>query len=75
MGIVKNRISGILGARRETIQSFARGAGISRAAATGLFHEKSKRLDFATLDKVCRYLKVDIGGVLYLEPPLDEEVE
>ena len=71
--MIRNRVSIILGERKENISEFSRGADISYSAAFGLYHEKSQRVDLPTLEKVCRYLGRDIGEVLYLEPPLDKE--
>ena len=73
--MIRNKLSTILGTRRENLSSFARGAQIAYSTASMLYHEQGIRLDLPVLEKVCRYLGKDIGEVLYLDPPLGEEVE
>jgi putative transcriptional regulator len=70
---VRNRISTLLGERRENISNFARGAGIAWSTAHRLYHDRMKMVDFEVLEKACRYLGRDIGEVIYLDPPLGGE--
>jgi len=65
---IENRVSTLLGARREGITDLARGAGISRTTAHTLYYGTATRLDFPTLEKLCRYFGCDVGDLLHFVP-------
>ena len=55
---IRNKISTILGERRESISDFARNTGISYPTAHDLYHAKSKAISFELMNKICNYLQV-----------------
>ena len=44
--------------------------GINRSTLTRLYHETTTRIDFETLEILCKYLECDIGDFLEM---VDEE--
>ncbi len=56
--MIMNRISAILGERRENITTFARNVHISYPAAHDLYHNKSKSISFEMLNKICNYFEL-----------------
>ena len=68
-GVLTNRISRLMGERRLNIRDVANGAGISYRAAWELFHDRSKRLDVATLSRLCDYFGVGPGELFEWTPP------
>jgi len=46
------------------ISDVVRDAGINRNTLTRLYHETNNRIDFETLEKLCRYLECEIGELL-----------
>jgi DNA-binding Xre family transcriptional regulator len=56
--VLINRFSRLLGERRLAIREVSRMTGISYRALFDLYHDKSTRIDLATIDKLCRALGV-----------------
>ena len=69
--MIVNRVSRLLGDRRESVADLARGAGLAYKTAHEMYNGKSRRVDFETLDKLCTYFGVGVGGILEYVP--DEE--
>lgn len=65
---IENRVSTLLGARRESISDLARGAGISYPAAQALYHGATKMISLDLLEKVCKYLDCQPGDILVYVP-------
>lgn len=63
--MIENRISELLGRRRESITDLARGAGISYAAAHALYHGTTRAISLDVLDKLCGYFDVQPGDLLF----------
>lgn len=61
--MIVNKVSTIIGARRMTVAEVAKKAKISYEAVNRLYDGTSKRLDFDTLDKLCRILKCHPGDL------------
>lgn len=70
---IENRISELLGRRRESISDLARGAGISYAAAHALYHGTSKAISMEMLDKLCSYFGVQPGELFVYAPDEGEK--
>lgn len=66
--MIVNRVSALLGARREKIQDFAQGAGLAYGTAFALYHDKVARDDRETLDKLCCYFGCGVGELLVYMP-------
>lgn len=62
--VIESRVSELLGRRRESISDLSRGADISYAAAHALYHGTTKTIAMDTLDKLCRYFRVQPGDLL-----------
>jgi putative transcriptional regulator len=55
-----------MGAKRLKITDVVRDTGINRSTLTRLYHEKTTRIDFETLEILCRYLECEISDFLKL---------
>ena len=53
-----------MGAKRLKIADVVRDTGINRSTVNRLYHETTSRIDFETLEILCRYLKCEISDVL-----------
>ncbi|MCQ1061168.1 helix-turn-helix domain-containing protein [Photobacterium sp. DNB23_23_1] len=71
--MIKCHLSAIMGAKRLKIADIVRDAGINRNTVTRLYHETNNRIDFDTLEKLCRYLDCQVGDLL--EVIDDEQTE
>ncbi|WED28685.1 helix-turn-helix transcriptional regulator [Vibrio sp. DW001] len=59
-----------MGAKRLKIADVVRESGINRNTITRLYHETNNRIEFETLEILCRYLECQIGDLLEI---LDED--
>lgn len=63
-GMVRVKLSRIMGDRRKNIQKVAEETGLSRNTISMLYNEKAKRIDFQTLDKLCECLNCDVADII-----------
>jgi putative transcriptional regulator len=42
--------------------------GISRTTLTALYYEKGKGVQFETIEKVCKYLNIQVGELIEIMP-------
>jgi putative transcriptional regulator len=66
--MIVNRLSRLLGDRRMSIAELQRQTGLSYVTLWNLYQGKSTRVDFETLNKICRALDVQIGDILEYAP-------
>jgi putative transcriptional regulator len=57
--MIVNYVSRAMGERRLSIAEVARRSGLAYSTVHDLYHGKAKRVEFATLDKVCRAIGVE----------------
>lgn len=70
--MIVNRLSRILGERRMSIAELQRQTGLSYVTLHNLYSDKSHRVDFRTLDLICRALSVQPGDILEYATELPE---
>jgi putative transcriptional regulator len=66
--VIINRLSRLMGERRLSIQDVARGTGLAYSAVHDLYHDRTKRYDRETLNKLCAFLRVPVGELLEWQP-------
>lgn len=62
--MVINHLSEIMGRKRLKISDVVSGTGLAINTVSGFYHDKVKRVDLETLDKLCDFLEVGIGDIL-----------
>ena len=62
--MIINHLSEIMGRKRLTVTDVVAGTGLAINTVSGLYHDKVKRLDLETLDRLCTFLEVGISDVL-----------
>ena len=62
-----------MSARRLTVRGLSEATGIHTSAISKLRAGHFSMVDCQNLEKLCRYLQVEIGDLLFLDPPLTEE--
>lgn len=62
--MIVNKFSEILGKRKMKISDVHEATGISRPTLTALYYAKRKGIEFDTLDKICRYLRIQPCDIL-----------
>jgi len=66
--VIINRLSRLMGERRMSIKDVARGTGLSYSAVHDLYHDRTKRYDRETLNKLCAFFRVPVGDLLEWQP-------
>ena len=62
-----------MAARKLTVRGLSEATGIHTGAISKLRAGHFSMVDCVNLEKLCRFLKVEIGDLLFLDPPLNEE--
>lgn len=55
-----------MGAKKLKITDVVRDTGINRSTLTRLYHETTTRIDYETLEILCKYLECEVGDFLQL---------
>ena len=63
LDMIKNRLSIILGEQRIRVSELSRLTGISQNALNKIYHNKTKGIDFETLDKICLALQKNTNEI------------
>ena len=50
-----------MGIHKMTIQDVHEKTGLNRATISNLYHEKVNRIDFETMEKICKLFKIGPG--------------
>lgn len=66
--MIENRVSNIIGARKMTIAEVAHLTGLSYNAVANIYYDKTKGIDFETLDKLCFALECDTNDIFKYIP-------
>ena len=62
--MIKCNLSALMGAKRLKISDVVRDTGINRSTVNRLYHETTSRIDFETLEVLCKYLECEPGDLL-----------
>jgi putative transcriptional regulator len=62
--MIINHLSEIFGRQRTNVAEVSRATGLAINTVSGLYHDKVKRVDLETLDKLCEHLNVGICDIL-----------
>ena len=61
---IKNRLSVLMGERKYNIQAVIDRTGIDRTTISNMYHDKLKRVDLNTLDRLCELFDCEPGDIL-----------
>jgi len=67
---VKCNLSTLMGAKRLTIQDVSDNTGLARNTISALYHDKAKRIDYDTINKLCEYLECSSEELLEYTPDI-----
>lgn len=62
--MIVNRLSRIMGERRMSMQDLVRLSGVSYSTVFDLYHDRARRFDLTTLDRLCTALEVGVCDIL-----------
>ncbi|MDK4474591.1 helix-turn-helix transcriptional regulator [Fusobacterium necrophorum] len=74
--MIKNYLSKLMGEKRYSIVEVAQKTGMSSTTISNLYNEKVKRLDFDTLEKLCKLFNCKVQDIIeYIpeEQPTEEQ--
>lgn len=66
--MIKNRLSIILGEQRMRVSELSKLTGISQNALNKIYHNKTKGIDFDTLNKICNILERNTQEIFEFTP-------
>lgn len=69
---VRCRLSTLMGREKYQIQDVHEKTDLSRMTISKLYNEKSTRIDFDTILKLCQLFDCEVGELLYLDGGRDE---
>jgi putative transcriptional regulator len=61
--LIENKLSEIMGRKRLKVTDVVAGTGLAVNTVSGLYHDKAKRVDLETIDKLCTFLEVTVGDL------------
>ncbi|KJD42544.1 helix-turn-helix domain-containing protein [Paenibacillus terrae] len=71
--MIVNHLSEIMGRKRLKVADVVAGTGLAVNTVSGLYHDKVKRVDLDTMDKLCAFLEVKLGDILeHVADTIDE---
>jgi len=73
--MIKCNLSKILGEKRMHILELKRLTGLSYTTLSRLYHEKTTRIDFDTMDAICRVLEIQPGDLFEYIPEEKKETK
>ena len=64
---VRCALSTLMGRDKLDMQDIHRKTGMSRSTIANLYYERTRRIDFDTIEKMCELFNCKVGEFLYLE--------
>ena len=61
---IMSKLSILMGAKRYNIQDVYEKTGLARSTIANLYHDKTQRIDYDTLDKLCKLFECNIGDII-----------
>lgn len=71
--MIKNHLSKLMGVKRYSIVDVSKLTGMSTSTISNLYNEKVKRLDFDTLEKLCKLFNCKVQDLIEYIPDDDSK--
>lgn len=66
--MIVNHLPTLLAERRLKVADAVRATGISKTTLHKIYNDQSSRIDFDTIDSLCKFLEVQVGDIFeYVE--------
>ena len=62
--MIKCNLSLLMGIKKVNIQTVHEQTGLTRNTISNLYNEKTTRIDYETIDKICKYFNCQVGELL-----------
>lgn len=63
----------LLAEKKLRVSDVVRATGMSKTTLHKLYNDESSRIDFNTMDQLCKFLEVQVGDIFVYEPEEKEE--
>jgi len=74
--MIVNHLPTLLAEKRLKVADAVRATGVSKTTLHKIYNDQSSRIDFDTIDKLCKYLEVEVGDIFeYVEESESENIE
>jgi putative transcriptional regulator len=67
-GTIRNRVSELMGRNRMSIADVMRETGLSYQTVWALYHDKTSRIEFKTLLRLCEVFNAQVGDIFEYIP-------
>lgn len=61
---IRSKLSILMGIKRYNIQHVYEKTGLARSTVASLYHDKTQRIDYDTLDKLCKLFECSVGDII-----------
>ena len=61
-----------MGTKRYNIQDVYEKTGLARSTIANLYHDKTQRIDYDTMDKLCKLFECNVGDLIEYYEMSDE---
>ena len=61
---IRSKLSTLMGTKRYNIQDVYEKTGLARSTIANLYHDKTQRIDYDTLDKLCTLFECSVGELI-----------
>ena len=66
--MINSKLSARLGEKRLKMADVVRNTGLAKTTVHNFYHDRIEKIDFNTLDKLCKYLSCQPGDLLEYIP-------
>ena len=61
---IRSKLSILMGTKRYNIQDVYEKTGLARSTIANLYHDKTQRIDYDTMDKLCKLFVCNVGDLI-----------
>ena len=70
---IRSKLSILMGTKRYNIQDVYEKTGLARSTIANLYHDKTQRIDYDTMDKLCKLFECNVGDLIEYYDMSDEQ--
>ena len=61
---IRSKLAILMGTKRYNIQDVYEKTGLARSTIANLYHDKTQRIDYDTMDKLCKLFECNVGDLI-----------
>ena len=61
---IRSKLSILMGTKRYNIQDVYEKTGLARSTIANLYNDKTQRIDYDTMDKLCKLFECNVGDLI-----------